>query len=100
MCEHYEVSNTVIRAAMLVLTAEGLIDGPQGKGMYVANPRPPGSPDADLAGRSPASGRCGGCNEPGRTCPPAGRDPSLVRRFGQESRRPQAFTRFGLRRHS
>ncbi|MEV4524369.1 GntR family transcriptional regulator, partial [Micromonospora tulbaghiae] len=39
-CEHYEVSNTVIRAAMLLLKAEGLIDGRQGKGVYVANPLP------------------------------------------------------------
>ncbi|MGV9804572.1 winged helix-turn-helix domain-containing protein [Micromonospora chersina] len=40
LCEHYEVSNTVIRAAMLLLKAEGLIDGRQGKGVYVANPLP------------------------------------------------------------
>ncbi|WP_405093134.1 winged helix-turn-helix domain-containing protein [Micromonospora sp. NBC_01392] len=40
LCEHYKVSNTVIRAAMLVLKAEGLIDGRQGKGVYVADPLP------------------------------------------------------------
>ncbi|MEU4382279.1 MULTISPECIES: winged helix-turn-helix domain-containing protein [Actinomycetes] len=40
LCEHYEASNTVIRAAMLLLKAEGLIDGRQGKGVYVANPLP------------------------------------------------------------
>jgi hypothetical protein len=40
LCEHYEVSNTVIRAAMLLLKAEGLIDGRQGKGVYIANPLP------------------------------------------------------------
>ncbi|WP_315974626.1 GntR family transcriptional regulator [Micromonospora sp. MA102] len=38
LCEHYDVSNTVIRAAMLILKAEGLIDGRQGKGVYVATP--------------------------------------------------------------
>ncbi|WP_422751815.1 winged helix-turn-helix domain-containing protein [Micromonospora sp. WMMD708] len=40
LCERYEVSNTVIRAAMLILKAEGLIDGRQGKGVYVATPLP------------------------------------------------------------
>ncbi|MET7820883.1 GntR family transcriptional regulator [Micromonospora zamorensis] len=40
LCEHYDVSNTVIRASMLLLKAEGLIDGKQGKGVYVANPPP------------------------------------------------------------
>lgn len=40
LCEHYRASNTVIRAAMLVLKAEGLIDGRQGKGVYVADPLP------------------------------------------------------------
>ncbi|MEV4823411.1 winged helix-turn-helix domain-containing protein [Micromonospora sp. NPDC049274] len=38
LCEHYEVSDTVIRASMPLLKAEGLIDGRQGKGVYVANP--------------------------------------------------------------
>ncbi|KXK61525.1 GntR family transcriptional regulator [Micromonospora rosaria] len=36
LCQQYEVSNTVVRAAMLLLKAEGLIDGRQGKGVYVA----------------------------------------------------------------
>ncbi|MGC4806293.1 winged helix-turn-helix domain-containing protein [Micromonospora sp. DT233] len=40
LCEHYKVSNTVIRAAMLLLKAEGLLDGRQGKGVYVADPLP------------------------------------------------------------
>ncbi|GLY21836.1 winged helix-turn-helix domain-containing protein [Micromonospora sp. NBRC 101691] len=38
LCEHYDVSNTVIRAAMLLLKAEKLIDGRQGKGVYVVDP--------------------------------------------------------------
>ncbi|RAO61793.1 Exu regulon transcriptional regulator [Micromonospora saelicesensis] len=40
LCEHCKVSNTVIRASMLLLKAEGWIDGRQGKGVYVANPLP------------------------------------------------------------
>ncbi|AEB47342.1 MULTISPECIES: winged helix-turn-helix domain-containing protein [Micromonospora] len=40
LCDQYKVSNTVIRAAMLILKAEGLIDGRQGKGVYIANPLP------------------------------------------------------------
>jgi GntR family transcriptional regulator len=40
LCAQYEVSNTVIRAAMLLLKAEGLIDGRQGKGVYVSDPLP------------------------------------------------------------
>jgi GntR family transcriptional regulator len=40
LCRHYKVSNTVVRAAMLLLKAERLIDGRQGKGVYVANPLP------------------------------------------------------------
>ncbi|SCL19424.1 winged helix-turn-helix domain-containing protein [Micromonospora inyonensis] len=37
LCAHYDVSNTVIRAAMLLLKAEKLIDGRQGKGVYVVD---------------------------------------------------------------
>lgn len=37
LCDQYGVSNTVIRAAMLVLKAEGRIDGKQGKGVYVTD---------------------------------------------------------------
>jgi GntR family transcriptional regulator len=40
LCEHYDVSNTVIRAAMLLLKADKLIDGRQGKGVYVVDPLP------------------------------------------------------------
>jgi GntR family transcriptional regulator len=39
LCKQYDVSNTVIRAAMLLLKAEGLIDGRQGKGVYINAPR-------------------------------------------------------------
>lgn len=42
LCEHYEVSGTVIRTAMILLKAEGVLDGRQGKGVYVTDvlPRP------------------------------------------------------------
>ncbi|WP_018222188.1 GntR family transcriptional regulator [Salinispora pacifica] len=40
LCEHYEVGNTVIRATVLLLKTEGLIDGRQSKGAHVANPLP------------------------------------------------------------
>ena len=40
LCAHYAASNTVVRAAMIVLKAEGLIDGRQGKGVYVTDRRP------------------------------------------------------------
>jgi len=33
----YEAGTTAIRNAMLVLRSEGLIEGHQGKGVYVAN---------------------------------------------------------------
>lgn len=35
LCEHYKASNSVVRTAMLLLKAEGLIRGQQGKGVYV-----------------------------------------------------------------
>ncbi|MFF5171641.1 winged helix-turn-helix domain-containing protein [Micromonospora sp. NPDC000089] len=40
LCEHYNVSGTVIRTAMLLLKAEGLLDGQQGKGVYVTDQAP------------------------------------------------------------
>jgi GntR family transcriptional regulator len=40
LCEHYQASSTVVRTAMLLLKAEGLIEGRQGKGVYVMNPLP------------------------------------------------------------
>ncbi|MET8835130.1 winged helix-turn-helix domain-containing protein [Micromonospora sp. NPDC004540] len=40
LCEHYEVSNTAIRAAMPLRKADWLIDGRQGKGVYVTNQQP------------------------------------------------------------
>ena len=36
--EQYGVSITVVRAALLTLRAEGLIEGQQGKGIYVRDP--------------------------------------------------------------
>lgn len=35
LCAQYEVSTQVIRSTMLVLRAEGLVEGHQGKGVYV-----------------------------------------------------------------
>lgn len=35
LCEKYEASNTVVRSAMLLLKGEGLIEGRQGKGVFV-----------------------------------------------------------------
>lgn len=35
LCAKYEVSTQVIRSAMLVLRSEGLIEGHQGRGVYV-----------------------------------------------------------------
>ncbi|MEW9527368.1 winged helix-turn-helix domain-containing protein [Microbispora sp. NPDC049125] len=35
LCERYEVSSSVIKAAISVLRTEGLIIGQQGKGVYV-----------------------------------------------------------------
>ncbi|WP_406037735.1 winged helix-turn-helix domain-containing protein [Micromonospora sp. NBC_00898] len=40
LCEHYKVSGTVIRTAMILLKAEGVLDGKQGKGVYVMDPLP------------------------------------------------------------
>ncbi|MEH0845286.1 winged helix-turn-helix domain-containing protein [Micromonospora sp. CPCC 205711] len=40
LCEHYKVSGTVIRTAMVLLKAEGVIDGQQGKGVYVTDRKP------------------------------------------------------------
>ena len=40
LCEHYEVSGTVIRTAMILLKAEGVLDGRQGKGVYVTDALP------------------------------------------------------------
>lgn len=40
LCQQYEVSSTVIRSAMIVLKSEGLIDGRQGKGVYVTDQKP------------------------------------------------------------
>lgn len=40
LCEHYEVSGTVIRTAMILLKAEGVLDGRQGKGVYVTDVLP------------------------------------------------------------
>ncbi len=36
LCRDYGVSASVVRSAMLVLKAEGLVEGHQGKGVYVA----------------------------------------------------------------
>jgi DNA-binding GntR family transcriptional regulator len=38
MCAQYSVSSQTIESAMLVLKTEGLLDGRQGKGVYVARP--------------------------------------------------------------
>ncbi|HEY6595647.1 MAG TPA: winged helix-turn-helix domain-containing protein [Asanoa sp.] len=38
MCAQYEVSSQTIESAMLVLKTEGLIEGRQGKGVFVARP--------------------------------------------------------------
>ncbi|KXK62249.1 GntR family transcriptional regulator [Micromonospora rosaria] len=35
LCKQYGVSTQVIRSAMLVLRAEGLVEGHQGRGVYV-----------------------------------------------------------------
>ncbi|MBO4209847.1 winged helix-turn-helix domain-containing protein [Micromonospora echinofusca] len=40
LCAQYEVSTQVIRSAMLILRAEGLVEGHQGRGVYV---RPQGA---------------------------------------------------------
>ncbi|MFG1800471.1 winged helix-turn-helix domain-containing protein [Micromonospora carbonacea] len=40
LCAQYQASSTVVRGAMLVLKAEGLLDGRQGKGVYVVDPLP------------------------------------------------------------
>lgn len=34
----YGVSNTVVRSAMLILQSEGLVEGHQGKGVFVREP--------------------------------------------------------------
>ncbi|MET8083682.1 winged helix-turn-helix domain-containing protein [Micromonospora sp. NPDC005237] len=39
MTAHYGVSAEPVRSALLILQAEGLIEGHQGKGTYVAEPR-------------------------------------------------------------
>jgi GntR family transcriptional regulator len=38
MCARYDVSSQTIESAMLVLKTEGLIEGRQGKGVFVARP--------------------------------------------------------------
>ncbi len=38
MCAHYAVSSQTIESAMLVLKTEGLVEGRQGKGVFVARP--------------------------------------------------------------
>ncbi|MFC4104502.1 GntR family transcriptional regulator [Micromonospora zhanjiangensis] len=38
MCAKYDVSTQVIRSAMLILRAEGLVEGHQGRGVYVRAP--------------------------------------------------------------
>lgn len=35
LCQQYGVSNTVVRAALLLLRAEGLTEGRQGVGVFV-----------------------------------------------------------------
>ncbi|MFG2166960.1 winged helix-turn-helix domain-containing protein [Micromonospora chersina] len=35
LCRQYDVSTQVIRSAMLMLRAEGLVEGHQGRGVYV-----------------------------------------------------------------
>jgi GntR family transcriptional regulator len=42
MCAQYGVSSQTIESAMLVLKTEGLLDGRQGKGVYVARPESEG----------------------------------------------------------
>ena len=37
LCKQYDVSTQVIRSAMLMLRAEGLVEGHQGRGVYVRN---------------------------------------------------------------
>ncbi|GAB4104991.1 winged helix-turn-helix domain-containing protein [Micromonospora taraxaci] len=39
MTAHYGVSAEPVRSALLILQAEGLIEGHQGKGTYVADPK-------------------------------------------------------------
>lgn len=38
MTEHYRVSAEPVRSALLILQAEGLIEGHQGKGVFVSEP--------------------------------------------------------------
>ncbi|MFG3577002.1 winged helix-turn-helix domain-containing protein [Micromonospora chersina] len=38
LCAQYGVSTQVIRSAMLILRAEGLVEGHQGRGVYVRDP--------------------------------------------------------------
>jgi DNA-binding GntR family transcriptional regulator len=51
---HYQASNTAVRNAMLVLRSEGLVEGHQGKGVYVAvkpqHARQPGNQPAGANG--------------------------------------------------
>lgn len=42
LCAEYGVSETVVRFAMQILRFEGLIEGQQGKGVFVRSDVPPG----------------------------------------------------------
>jgi GntR family transcriptional regulator len=35
LCAQYDVSHTVVRSTMILLKAEGLVDGQQGRGVFV-----------------------------------------------------------------
>nr|MDT0661565.1 winged helix-turn-helix domain-containing protein [Micromonospora sp. DSM 115978] len=39
LCTQYGVSTQVIRSVMLILRGEGLVEGHQGKGVYVRKPK-------------------------------------------------------------
>lgn len=41
LAEEYEVSVTTLQTALRLLRASGLVEGQQGKGMWVADPLPP-----------------------------------------------------------
>jgi GntR family transcriptional regulator len=54
LCERYEVSASVVKAAISVLRTEGWIIGQQGKGVFVREAPPPAA-DGDTPGDVPAA---------------------------------------------
>ena len=54
LCEEYDVSAGVVKAAISVLRTEGLVVGQQGKGVFVRDPA-----DVDTPGRGPATSTAG-----------------------------------------